>query len=75
MIINHRTAAKLAPPYLASGNAMLHAHPVKVAGVAVLTLGRQVLAQTGSLSDHQEGDGHEERGDIIRFQQPFVNLR
>lgn len=43
-------------------------HPVKVAGVAVLPLGRQVLAQTRSLSGHQEGDGQEERRDIIRFQ-------
>lgn len=36
-------------------------HPVEVAGVPVLAFRRQVLAQPGSLSDHQEGDGHEER--------------
>lgn len=51
------------------------AHPVKVAGVAVLPLGRQVLAQTRSLPHQQKGDGHEERRDIVRFQQPFVDLR
>lgn len=36
-------------------------HPVEVAGVPVLAVRRQVLAQPGSLSDHQECDGHEER--------------
>lgn len=45
----------LAPLYLATTE--FHAHPVKVAGVAVFALRRQVLAQTGQLSDHREGDG------------------
>lgn len=72
MPLTHLAArqATLPPP-----RSMLHAHPVKVAGVAVLPLGRQVLTQTWSLSDYQEGDGHEERRDIVRSQKPFVNLR
>lgn len=50
-------------------------HPVEVAGVPVLAFRRQVLAQAGSLPDHQERDGHEERQQIIRLQEPFVDLR
>lgn len=41
---NHLIYPNTAPPYIALGNTMLHACPVKVTGVAVLTIARQVLA-------------------------------
>lgn len=49
--------------------------PVEVAGVPVLSLRLQVVADAGGLSDSHEGYSHEERGYVVGLQQPLVHLR
>lgn len=50
-------------------------NPVEVAGVAVLSLRGEVVADAGRFADRQEGYRHEERGYIVGLQQPLVHLR
>lgn len=53
----------------------LHTDPVKVTGVAVLSLCGQVLADARRLPNSQKGYRHKKRCYIVRLQQPFVHLR
>lgn len=49
--------------------------PVEVAGVPVLSLRLQVVADSGGLPHSHEGYSHEEGGYIVGLQQPLVHLR
>ena len=55
--------------------AFLDTDPIKIAGVAIFSLRRQMVADAGCFADRQEGDGHEERGDVVGPQQPLVHMR
>lgn len=49
--------------------------PVKIAGVPILSLCGQMVADAGRLADSKKCYGHEERSYIVGPQKPLVHLR